>query len=85
MPGGRKSIRSVNFETSPSCVIATDSQLQNVTKFCTSPSSHCVWGIDLTFNMGKFLCHNHYVHVYSCCQERWQCATNVLWPNIYTH
>ena len=54
MTGGRKFIRSINFETSPSCVIATDSQLQNVTKFCTSPSSHCVWGIDPSFNMGKF-------------------------------
>ena len=54
MPGGRKFIRSVNFENSPSCVIATDSQLSNVAKFCSTPSSHCVWGVDPTFNMGKF-------------------------------
>ena len=43
MPGGRKFIRSVNFETSPSCVIATDNQ-----------GPHCILGIDPTFNLGKF-------------------------------
>ena len=35
MPGGRKFIRSVNFESSPSRVIATDAQLRNVVRFCT--------------------------------------------------
>ena len=53
-PGGRKFIRSVNFETSPSRVLATDDQLQNIVRFCTNPGSSCVLGIDSTFNMGKF-------------------------------
>lgn len=53
-PGGRKFIRSVNFETSPSCVIATDTQLQNVVRFCANQGPHCILGIDPTFNMGKF-------------------------------
>ena len=53
-PGGRKFIRSVNFETSPSCVIATDAQLQNVVRFCTNQGPHCILGIDPTFNLGKF-------------------------------
>ena len=43
---GRKFIRSVNLETSPSCVIATDTQLQNV-RFCTNQSrTSFVLGID---------------------------------------
>lgn len=54
IPGGRKLIRSVTSETSPSCVISTNSQLHNVVRFCTYPSSHCVWRIDPTFNTGKF-------------------------------
>ena len=54
MPGGRKFIRSVNFETSPSCVIATDAQLQNVVRFCTNQGPRCILGIDPTFNLGKF-------------------------------
>ena len=54
-PGGRKFIRSVNFESSPSCVIATDAQLQNVVRFCTNQGTHCFLGIDPpTFNLGKF-------------------------------
>ena len=43
MPGGRKFIRSVNFENSSSCVITTDSQLTNVAKFCSIPSSLHRW------------------------------------------
>ena len=54
MPGGRKFIRSVNFDTSPSCVLATDSQLKNLVRFCTNPGASCIMGIDPTFNMGKF-------------------------------
>ena len=54
MPGGRKFIRTVNFDTSPSCVLATDGQLQNLVRFCTNPGAACVMGIDPTFNLGKF-------------------------------
>ena len=54
MPGGSKFIRSVNFESSPSCVIATDAQLQNVVRFCTNQGIHCILGIDPTFNLSKF-------------------------------
>ena len=46
MPGGRRFIRSVNFDTSPSCVLATDGQLQNIARFCTNPGASCVLGID---------------------------------------
>ena len=53
-PGGRKFIQSVNFETSPSCVLSTDDQLQNVVRFCSNPGFACVLGIDPTFIMGKF-------------------------------
>ena len=45
MPGGRKFIRCVNFDTSPSCVLATDSQLKNLLRFCTSPGDSLFWGL----------------------------------------
>ena len=54
MPGGRRFVRSVNFDTSPSCVLATDLLLNDVVRFCTTPGELCVFGIDPTFNLGKF-------------------------------
>ena len=54
LPGGRKFIRTVNFDTSPSSVLATDHQLQNLVRFCTKPGAACVLGIDPTFNLGTF-------------------------------
>ena len=54
MPGGRKFIRCVNFDSSPCCVLASDAQLQNLIKYCTIPGASCVLGIDPTFNLGKF-------------------------------
>lgn len=54
LPGGRGFIHSVNFETGPSCVLALDDQLKNVVRFCTNPRASSVFGIDPTFNLGKF-------------------------------
>ena len=54
LPGGRGFIRSVNFESGPCCVLASDNQLRNVVRFCTSPGASSVFGIDPTFNLGKF-------------------------------
>ena len=53
-PGGRILIRSVSFDTSRSCVLATEGQLNDVVRFCTNPCISCVFGIDPTFNLGKF-------------------------------
>ncbi len=44
----------MNFDTGPSCILATDSQLKNLVRFCTSPGASCILGIDPTFNLGKF-------------------------------
>ena len=55
IPGGRKFIRTVNFDTTPSCVLATDSQLQNLIRFFTNPRAACVMEIDPTFNLGNFM------------------------------
>ena len=54
LPGGRKFIRHVSIDSSPSCVLATDAQLANIRRFCTIPGEACVLGIDPTFNLGKF-------------------------------
>ena len=54
LPGGRKFIRHVSIDSSPSCVLATDSQLSNLHRFYTVPGELCVLGIDPTFNLGKF-------------------------------
>ena len=50
LPGGRGFIRSVTFESGPSCVLALDSQLRNVIRFCTNPGASSVFAIDPTFN-----------------------------------
>ena len=65
MPG-RKFIRTVNFDTSPSCVLATDRQLQNLIRFCANPGAACVMGIDPTFNLGKFYVTVNNIHILSC-------------------
>ena len=54
MPGGRKFIRHVSIDSSPSCVLTTDAQLANIQRFCNVPGEACVLGIDPTFNLGKF-------------------------------
>ena len=54
LPGGRKFIRSINIDHSPSCVLALDSQLSDLRRFCTDRAGFCVLGIDPTFNLGKF-------------------------------
>ena len=51
---GDSYIRSVNFETGPCCVLASNYQLQNVVRFCTNPRASSLFGIDPTFNLEKF-------------------------------
>ena len=54
LPGGRKFIRHVSIDSSPSCVLTTDAQLANIKRFCTVPGESYVLGVDPTFNLGKF-------------------------------
>ena len=54
LPGGRGFVRSVNFESGPCCVLASDNQLQNVVRFRANPQASSVFGIDSTFNLRKF-------------------------------
>ena len=54
LPGGRNFVRSVNVDSSLSCVLASDAQLKNLVRFCTRQGAFCVMGIDSTFNLGKF-------------------------------
>ena len=54
LPGGQKFIRHVSIDSSPSCVLATDTQLSNIWRFCTVPGELCALDIVPTFNLGKF-------------------------------
>ena len=54
LPHGRKFVRSVSIDSSLSSVLALDTQLKNLVRFCTKPGAFCVFGIDPTFNLGKF-------------------------------
>lgn len=49
-------VRNVSFDDAVSCVLATDQQLVDVERFCTSKTSgkSSVFGIDPTFNLGDF-------------------------------
>ena len=42
-------IHSVNFESGPCCVLASDIQMQNVIRVCTNPGAQSVFGIDPMF------------------------------------
>ena len=50
-------VRNVSFDDALLCILATDQQLADVERFCTSQGSvKCsVFGIDPTFNLGDFL------------------------------
>lgn len=49
-------VRNVSFDDAVSCILATDRQLADVERFCTSRAStkSSVFGIDPTFNLGDF-------------------------------
>ena len=81
-PGGRKFIRSVTFETGTCCILASDSQLENVVRFCTNKGDSCVLGVDPTFDLGKF-----YVTVTTFMYSHVICTvvvSNLLHSSIFT-
>ena len=49
-----KFIRAVNAAPEPAVVVATDKQLHDVVRFCTSPIDFSVLTIDPTFSFGDF-------------------------------
>ena len=49
-----KFIQEVKLAPEPSVIMAMDYQLADIEAFCTNPDHHCVFGIDPTFDLGKF-------------------------------
>ena len=47
-------IRAVAGAPEPMCVMASEQQLQDMTRFCTDPDEFCVTTADPTFNLGPF-------------------------------
>ena len=47
-------IREVKLAPEPCVVMGMDYQLADVEAFCTSLNNHCVFGIDPTFDLGRF-------------------------------
>ena len=47
-------LREVTLSTSPSAVLASQRQLENLVTFCCQPNEFSVLGIDATFNLGDF-------------------------------
>ena len=47
-------IRSVQAAPEPTCVLASDYQLNDIDRFCTNPEQFSILGIDPTFNLGDF-------------------------------
>lgn len=50
----RKFIRAVNAAPEPAVVVATNQQLQDLARFCTSPFEFSVLTVDPTFSLGEF-------------------------------
>ena len=66
LPNGRKFVRSVSIDPTPSCILASESQLKDLKRFCTDPAESCVLGVDSTFDLGKFyvtITTYRYLHV----------------------
>ncbi|XP_065887977.1 uncharacterized protein [Dysidea avara] len=49
-----KFVRAVNAAPEPAVVVATDTQLTDIVRFCTSPIDFCVLTVDPTFSLGDF-------------------------------
>ena len=47
-------IRSVQVAPEPTCVLASDYQLNDIDRFCTNPQQFSILGVDPTFNLGDF-------------------------------
>jgi len=47
-------IRDVKAAPEPAMVLATDTQIFDMVRFCTQESEFCIVTIDLTFNLGDF-------------------------------
>ena len=70
LPHGRKFVRSVSIDPSPSCILASESQLKDLKRFCTDPAESCVLGVDTTFDLGNFyvtITTYRYLHVENKC------------------
>ena len=51
---GMRFVQEVTCAPEPMAVLATKQQLQDLERFCCSPSQFCIMGIDPTFNLGDF-------------------------------
>ena len=47
-------IRDIKFVPEVSVFVASNQQLEDVSRFCTKPSNFCILGIDPTYNIGPF-------------------------------
>lgn len=47
-------VRDVKAAPDPALVLATDQQLDDMVRFCTSVDEFCVTTVDPTFNLGDF-------------------------------
>ena len=47
-------MRSVSIDSGLCCVLGSESQLNDVVRFCTNDYAICVLGVDATFDLGKF-------------------------------
>lgn len=84
LPRGRKFVRSVSIDPTPSCILASESQLRDLKRFCTDPAECCVLGIDSTFDLGKFyvtITTYRYLHV----ENRSSGKSPVFFGPVYVH
>ena len=68
------------------CVMATDSQLKNLVRFCTNLGASCILGIDPTFNLAKFyvtVTTFTYTHVVN--RKKYQNLANLFWSHVCSY
>lgn len=62
-------IRNVQGAPEAMCVLASDSQLRDVARFCCDSQLFSVFGVDPTFNLGEFMSLSQLTVIYSCLTE----------------
>ena len=56
-------MRDVRVALEPLCILATDRQLNDMRRFCCNPVEYCLFTVDPTFNIGKYVTPITYQHL----------------------
>ena len=78
-------IRSLQILPSPTCVLATDVQLQELVKNCTLPGKFGIMHLDPTFNLGNFFVTPIVFPLITYIHKKNKCPPTLIGPVLIHH